>query len=64
MCCLIYCYESVLFNMTLEFGLTGGHKFKPTLCNLNICSLFVYLKVHKGFYLIYLILHEIKSYKS
>ena len=38
----------MLFNMVLELGLVGGHGFETHLCDLNICSPFVYLKVHNG----------------
>lgn len=39
---------SWFLNMVLEFGLAGGHRFNPPLCNLSIYSLFVCLKVLKG----------------
>ena len=38
-------YGSLLFNMISKFGLIGGHTFKPSFYNLNICSPFMYLKV-------------------
>ena len=47
----------LVVNMVLEFGLAGGHEFGPPVYNLNICSLFVYLKVHKGLRLTCLSLH-------
>ena len=34
--------------MVSELGLARGHKFEPSLCNFNICSLFVYLEVFSG----------------
>ena len=34
--------------MVSKLGLVGGHGFEPPLWDLNICSPFVYLKVHIG----------------
>ena len=34
--------------MVSELNLAEGHEFKQSPCNLNICSPFVYLKVHNG----------------
>ena len=42
--------EELMFNMVLELGLERGLGFEPLLCNLNIGSPFVYLKVHSGLY--------------
>ena len=36
----------------IGFRLTRGYEFKLHICNLNICSSFVYLKVHSEFCLV------------
>ena len=49
--------ESWLFNMVLQLGLEGGHRFETPLYNLNICFPFVYLKVPNGLRMVCLTLH-------